>query len=195
MRILEHLDVIDAAIGGAELVLYPALLSEHLGLNGVSGVRNLVRGKPPRAEAIERADQGNRDGSRCARRGSGRSLAVYRDAQRQVVGHPHAADGGLKERVAVPAGRVGLDGIALAVVLRKEENTLRPLFARPDLDLDLSVRVDADVKDEPVLGEPRVCPAAVVADADRRHGCNAAQRMWHLRRCRARRPGYRPRLR
>ena len=107
VRVLEHLDVVDAAVGRGELVLDAALLREQLGLDlcaaaatscGVSrpGVRLSsapMRATVTAAEVPVRAPAGR--------------LGVDGDLDGDVPRHPHVVDGRLEQRVAGRRRRLG----------------------------------------------------------------------------------------
>ena len=60
----------------------------------------------------------------------------------------------------------GLDPVMVAVILGMEGNVAVNLGRWSGDDLDLRIRRDGDIEDLAVLGEPRVGPAAIVADTD-----------------------------
>jgi len=176
--IVEHLDIVDPPERRAQLILHAGLLPEDLRLDAVGGVGHLERGQARGGEAVERADQRHGHRGRSARRAAGRRLREDRDVHAEILGHAHIVDGRLEQGVVDPlvARRRGKDGVALAKVLRVEDAALRLGVPRVDGDLHLDVRVDADVEDAAVPGEPGIRPAAVVAHADGRHAVDDAVR-------------------
>jgi hypothetical protein len=71
--------------------------------------------------------------------------------------------------VFVPAF-LGVDDVAFAVILGVDDDSTAggTVPARHDGDLNFGVGIDGDVEDPSVTGEPRIGPAAVVANADGR---------------------------
>ena len=168
MRILVHVDEADAAVRRAELVLDAALLPQVHRLHLMRLRRQFVRRKPVRRKAVKRPQQRDRD---CGRRTGGRAARNRRmegDLDVQSLGDRHRLHARLEQRVAVEHHVLRIKTIPVAVVVHREVEPLAPRRHLRDLHAAFGVRAHRDVEHGPVLGEPRVRPAAQVADADRR---------------------------
>ena len=94
--------------------------------------------------------------------------------ERQIVRYAHALDRGFQSRMLVPPGLLDVTDVAFTVVFRVNDN---PIFLPAEWlhgDLDLRIRINADVENLAVLGEPGIRPAAIVADANRGHAVDNA---------------------
>src|SRR3972149_1788549 len=86
-------------------------------------------------------------------------------------------DRGLKQWMSIPHTGFRPHGVALTVVLGENNDALGLSLAvtRKNFDLHFGIRVDTDIKDLAVPGEPGVGPTAVITDANRRDAVNDAQ--------------------
>ena len=117
MRVDEHLDVVDPAVGRGELVLDAALPAEHLGLDALCGGSGLVRREAPGGQGVEGADEGHRDRGRGAGARARRRLGVDRHLEPQVARDLHVRDRGFQEGVGPPGWRGVPHFVPLAEVL------------------------------------------------------------------------------
>ena len=84
----------------------------------------------------------------------------------EIVWHAHVLDRGFQQGVLIPT-LFADHGVALAIVFGVDHDAVLLFAIWEHLDLDFGVRVDSDVEDLTVTGKPGICPAAIIADADR----------------------------
>src|SRR5262249_18999840 len=170
-----HLNEIERAKGGTELILNATLEFQTLHLDPMCAVRNLMGCQSSRRQRVESTDQ--RD--RYRRRGAGgcacRYFGVDCDLQRVLLRQHHLSNRGFEQPMAIRANLARYDCIALAIVLGVQDNAVRSRRPRKDCDLHLDIGVDPDIEYLPLSSEPRIGPAADVADANRRDAVDDAQ--------------------
>ena len=179
-RVPGHMDEQNAAVGRADLVLDPALLSELLGLDPVGQGHEPVAVEPGSREDIQGAEQGDADRGRRARRDRGRDRREDIDLEPQILGERESADRVPEERVGAGGGLPGLDEKRFAVVFRVHRDPPRgPVLVGIGPDLDFDGGRDGQVLDETFAREPGIGPAADVAQAEGGPGVNQAERRGH----------------
>jgi len=94
--------------------------------------------------------------------------------QRDVVRHAHVIDSRFEQGVPVPVGVMVGDGVDIAVILGVKRDPVLERLDGKHLDLHLDIGIHTDIEDLPMAGEPGIGPAAVVADAYRRHAVDHA---------------------
>lgn len=93
---------------------------------------------------------------------------MKRDLDIQSGRQRHRLDARFEERVASEGDVMGVDLVAIAVVVDVEEEALLPFWHLLHLDAALGVGADRDVQHGAVLRKPSVRPAAEIADSYRR---------------------------
>ena len=162
-RIRVDLEVVDPTQRGAQLILDPALETEHLDLEPVRRVCDLPRRPRHGTQRRQTAEQRDRNRGRRTGTASGRNAATDPDLHRQVIRWWADAEGRLHQRVARHTRWMRDERVRLTRGLDIEHVRRPPSLA----DQHLRTRSDGDVQHPPRPAEPRVGPAAVVTDPNR----------------------------
>src|SRR5215472_7384169 len=177
VRVVVHVDEVDPAECGGDLILNAALLMQEVGLHTMCRGSQFMFRQPAGSQPIHSADHGDCDGCRGSRGTARRCVACDGQLQRLALRRWHEIQNCLDQRMPAVVAVGLVDAVALVVIARVDGIARRVAIVSEDAELDLDRRRDCDVEYLAMPREPGIGPSAVVTDADGRPAVDHAQRL------------------